>query len=78
MSDSLIFYIDFTKDFIKVMKLWHFFDSTPEIHGYDSGNTFLIEKKDIEIQNISYGYGKANIFEAFSLAIAHGKKTAFV
>jgi len=36
ISDSLTFYIDFTKDFVSVEKLWDFFDTTPEIQGYET------------------------------------------
>ena len=78
IADSLMFYIDFTKEFVKVDKFWNFFDSTPEIKWYDSGSPFLKKPQDIEIQNISYGYNDTKVFSDFSLTIKRGQKTALV
>ena len=78
IADSLMFYIDFTKEFVKVDKLWRFFDTTPEIKWYDSGSPFLKKPQDIEIQNISYGYNQTKVFDKFSLTINKGQKTALV
>ncbi len=68
----------FTRDIGKVEKLWSTFDSLTPIKWYDSGKVFASKKQDILIDAISYGYGEKNVFEKFSLTIAHGKKTAFV
>ena len=76
--ENLTFYIDFTKEFVKVSKLWDFYDTVPEIRWYESWNSFLSWKKDIEIQNISYGYNETKVFQDFSLTIEQGKKTALV
>ncbi len=78
IADSLMFYIDFTKEFVKVDKFWNFFDSTPEIKWYDSGSTFSKKPKDIEVQNISYGYNETKVFSDFSLTIKRWQKTALV
>ena len=68
----------FTRDGQQIEKLWSIFDSLTPIQWYDSGNTFTPQNKDIEIQNISYGYNESKVFENFSLTIEKGKKTALV
>jgi ABC-type multidrug transport system fused ATPase/permease subunit len=78
IADSLIFYIDFTKEFVKVDKLWEFFDATPEIKGYSTGLPFSKKTKDIEINSISYGYNESKVFDNFSLTIKRWQKTALV
>jgi hypothetical protein len=35
ITDAMGFYINFLKDFISVEKLWEFYDTTPEIQGYE-------------------------------------------
>jgi hypothetical protein len=35
ITDAMSFYIDFSKEFISVEKLWDFFDMTPQIVGYE-------------------------------------------
>ena len=78
MYDFVEFYKNFSKEFSDIEKIWEVFDFGPTMKWYLSGNTFLTEKKDIKIQNISYGYNETKVFKDFSLTIAHGKKTAFV
>ena len=76
--DALLFYIDFTKKFIKVSILWEVFDNAPEIQWYDSWITFSPKPKDIIIKNISYGYNESKVFSDFSLTIKRWQKTALV
>lgn len=68
----------FTREFDYIEQLWSTFDSLTPIKWYDSGKVFASKKQDIQIDGISYGYDEKNVFEKFSLTIAHGKKTAFV
>ncbi len=77
--ESLTFYIDFTKEFIKVSKLWDFFDTTPDIAWYDTWAEYQYKNGDIELRNMTFWYGKENkIFENFDLSITWWKITAFV
>lgn len=77
--ENLSFYIDFTKEFVKVTKLWDFFDATPEILWYDDGELFQYKNGTIELKDISFWYGEnKNIFDHFNLLVAGGKITAFV
>ncbi len=68
----------FTREFDYIEQLWSTFDSLTPIKWYDSGKVFASKKQDIQIDGISYGYDEKNVFEKFSLTIAHGRKTAFV
>ncbi len=64
------FYIDLTKDFIDIEKLWDFFENTPEISGYDTGKNFQYIRWNFEIKNLTYWYEEnKKIFENFSLQI---------
>lgn len=64
------FYIDLTKDFIDIEKLWDFFENTPEISGYDTGKNFQYTRWNFEIKNLTYWYEEnKKIFENFSLQI---------
>ncbi|MDD3793744.1 MAG: ABC transporter ATP-binding protein [Candidatus Gracilibacteria bacterium] len=75
----IVFYIDLTKEFIDIEKLWDFFENTPILEGYDIGKNFKYKSGNIEIKNLTYGYfeGK-NVFENFDLNIEGGKITALV
>jgi len=42
--NTLDFLKNFTKEFAEVQNLWDFFDSTPQIVGYEEGNTFEHKK----------------------------------
>ena len=79
ISNALSFYVAFTKDFIDVEKLWDFFDTTPQIEGYEEWNTFKHESGKIELKNLSYGYTpETPIFKDFSLKIPGNSVTALV
>ncbi len=79
IENSMRFYINFTKDFTKIEKLWDFFDSTPEIKGYEEWEKFKYNKWKIELKNIDFWYSeKINIFNNFNLNIEWGKITALV
>ena len=60
---------DILREFSSISLLWSTFDSLTPIKGYDSGSTFLQKSKDIEVQNISYGYNETKLFSDFSLII---------
>jgi len=73
------FYVDLNKQMVSVEKLWDFFDSTPQITGYEEWNTFEYKSWDIELQNISYSYSENTpVFQNFNLKICGGKVTALV
>lgn len=78
LFNSTEFYKNFTKDFSDIEKLWKMFDDAPKMQWYDVGKTFSPKNKNIEIQNISYGYDETRVFEDFSLSFESGKKTALV
>lgn len=61
-----------------IEQLWSTFDSLTPIKWYDSGKTFSSSGKNIEIQNISYGYNETKVLEDFSLSLESGKKVALV
>lgn len=69
---------DMLRNFSSISILWETFDTLRPIRGYDVGSTFVPHKKDIEIQNISYGYHDTPVFSDFSLTLKRGKKTALV
>ncbi|MDD2907123.1 MAG: ABC transporter ATP-binding protein [Candidatus Gracilibacteria bacterium] len=79
IGNFIVFYLNLTKEFIDIEKLWDFFENTPKLQGYDEGNEFIYKKGDIEIKNLTYSYfeGK-NIFEKFYLKIKGGQITALV
>ncbi len=68
----------FTREFDYIEQLWSTFDSLTPIKWYDSGSIFAKKSKDIEIQNILYGYNETKVFSDFSLTIKRGRKTALV
>ncbi len=78
ITNSVEFYKNFTKDFSDIEKLWDTFDNAPLMRGYETGKTFSSQKKDISIQNISYGYNETKVFCEFSIKIEQWKKTAIV
>ncbi|NVP17661.1 ABC transporter ATP-binding protein/permease [Candidatus Gracilibacteria bacterium] len=79
ISNFIVFYLNLTKEFIDIEKLWDFFENTSTLQGYDEGKKFKYKSGNIEIKNLTYSYyeGK-NVFENFSLDIAGGKITALV
>ncbi len=73
------FYIDLTKDFIDIEKMWDFFENTPTLEWYDTWKDFEYKSWNIEIKNLTYSYYKwKNIFKDFSLNIEWWKITALV
>ena len=73
------FYKEFTNDFTQVEKMRDEFDKIPDMKNHFSNIPFKYKKWDIEIKNISFGYGNSkDIFDNFSLAIEWWKKTALV
>lgn len=78
VMESLYSYIDFTKEFVKIITLWEIFDNAPIIHGYNQWASFTPQNKDIILKNISYGYNETKVFDTFSLTIKRWKKTALV
>ncbi|MCH2188912.1 ABC transporter ATP-binding protein/permease [Candidatus Gracilibacteria bacterium] len=79
LINFITFYVDFTKSFVDIRKLWDFFDSTPEIQGYDTGSEFVHKKGEITLKNINYGYDENNpVFKKFNLTIPGEQITAIV
>jgi ABC-type multidrug transport system fused ATPase/permease subunit len=78
LGQSTDFYKNFTKDFCDIEKLWEVLDDGPVMKWYDSGLPFSPQKKDINIDSISYGYNETNVFSDFSLTIKRWHKTALV
>lgn len=79
ISDFVSFYVQVTKDFVDVEKLWDFFDSTPRMKWYNTGENFEYKKWKIEIENLNYEYVKNNpIFKNFNLKLKGWKVTALV
>ncbi len=79
LTEFISFYVDASKRFVTLEKLWDFFDTTPQITGYEEWNTFTYETWYIELQNLSYAYeGNKNVFENFDLKVRGWNITAFV
>lgn len=79
LTSSINIYIDFTKVFTEVEKLWNFFDNASSIKWYDSWKKFHYKKWNIQIKDLKFWYEKSNpVFKNFDLKIKWGKVTAFV
>ncbi len=82
MEKSLNEFLHMTRDLLRTFSgielLWFTFDSLTSIKWYDSGSIFSPQKKDIEINSISYAYNEARVFDNFSLTIKRWAKTALV
>lgn len=79
IADFIWFYVQSSKDFVKVLKMWDFFEKTPEISGYEDGDTFQHKSGSISIQKLFYSYDIANpVFENLSLKIPGNQITALV
>jgi ABC-type multidrug transport system fused ATPase/permease subunit len=79
ITDAMGFYINFLKDFISVEKLWEFYDTTPEIQGYEEWKKFKHVSWAISLKNINYWYDPSkSIFQNFNLDIPGNKITALV
>ena len=73
------FYIDLTKDFIDIEKMWDFFENTPEIEWYETWKDFIYKKWDIEVRDLNFSYYEWKyIFENFSHKFDGWKITALV
>jgi len=79
IADFIWFYVQSSKDFIKVLKMWDFFKVTQQIEGYEIGNKFKHISWAISIKNLYYSYEeKTSVFKDFSLDIAWDQITALV
>lgn len=79
LTNFLGFYVNVSKNFIDIQKLWDFFDTTPEMKWYDTGIDFEYKKWDINLKNIWFWYtDKIHIFDKFNLDIEWWKITALV
>lgn len=79
ISNFIVFYLNLTKEFIDIEKLWDFFENTPTLQGYDEWRKFKYKSWNIEIKNLTYSYYEwKNVFENFSIDIAWWKITALV
>lgn len=81
------FYIDMSKERVNIEKLRQLFDTTPQIHWYDTGEQFMFKNGTIQLRDIAFCYDQpeiqhenstATVFHKFSLDISWGKKTALV
>lgn len=79
IADFIGFYVQSSKDFVKVQKMWDFFDTTPKIEWYDTGLDFVHKTGEISLKNISYWYDeRQNVLNNFSIDIQWWMVTAFV
>lgn len=79
LTGSIHLYIEFTKVFTEVEKLWTFFDNASNIKWYDKWNKFKYKKWNIKIEKLCFWYEKLNaVFNNFDLKIKWWKVTAFV
>jgi len=79
ISNFIVFYLNLTKEFIDIEKLWDFFENTSSLEWYDTWKDFKYNWWNIEIKNLTYGYYEwKNIFENFSINIEGWKITALV
>lgn len=73
------YYINFTKDFIHIEKLWETFDKLPLISWYEDGDNYIFKNGDYMFANIYFSYTKNNaILRNLSFKIQWWKKTALV
>lgn len=70
--------LQYNQGIIYVERLWDFIDKEKLIRGYDTGEEFQFQKGNIELQNVTFNYGKWDILTNFSLQVQGGKKTALV
>lgn len=79
ISNFIVFYLNLTKEFIDIEKLWDFFENTSTLEWYDTWKNFKYKSGNIEINNLTYSYYEwKNVFEGFSINIAWWKITALV
>lgn len=79
ISNFIVFYLNLTKEFIDIEKLWDFFENTSNLEWYDTWKNFKYKSGNIEINNLTYSYYEwKNVFEGFSINIPWWKITALV
>ncbi|MFK7780441.1 MAG: ABC transporter ATP-binding protein [Candidatus Gracilibacteria bacterium] len=78
VREAVDFYKNFTKEYVRVEKLYELFDNTPKIQGYDSGKKFKYKIGNYKIKNLCFSYPGKKVFKNFSLNIKGGKKTAII
>lgn len=79
ISNFIVFYLNLTKEFIDIEKLWDFFENTSTLEWYDTWKNFKYKSGNIEINNLTYSYYEwKNVFEGFSINIPWWKITALV
>ncbi len=76
--EAVNFYKDFTKNYVKVEKLYELFDNTPRIEWYDTWKKFKHKNWDLEIKNLNFSYPWKQIFKDFNLKIKWWAKTAII
>lgn len=65
------YYINFTKEFVHIEKLWDTFDNLTPIKNFDKGKSFSYEKGNFQIKNLNFSYNEnAEVLKDFSLTIA--------
>lgn len=79
IAEFISFYAQSSKDFVKVLKMWSFFENTNEIQWYETGKEFTHISGEISLKNLSYSYDQSNpVFENFNLDIPWNQITALV
>mgnify|MGYP004000456759 CR=1 FL=1 len=79
IAEFIWFYVDFTKRFVNVDKMWTFFDTIPEIKWYNEWKEFKHKNGCIKIKNLTYSYWENKpVFKNFDLKLEWEKVTALV
>lgn len=79
MNWFMWFFRQFTNNFAQVKRLWNLYDDTKQMRPSTDKKSFVYKKWDIQIQNITFGYGdNQNIFEKLEIKIEWWKKTSLV
>ncbi len=72
------FYKDFTKNYVKVEKLYELYDDIKQIKWYNTWKRFKYIYWDFKIKNLNFSYPWKQIFKDFNLNIKWWKKTAII
>lgn len=78
VSRAVDFYKDFTKDYVRVEKLYELYDNTKKIEWYDTWKSFKYKTWNYEIKNLTFSYPWKQVFNQFNLNIEWWKKTAII
>lgn len=79
LTNFISIYVEFTKIFVDVEKLWDFFDTTPRIKWYTKWKEFKYKTWTIKIEKLNFWYAKNKpVFKDFSIKLSWWKVTAFV